>query len=315
MAEDTHPVISPAPVDLGVDIGGIRMKNPVMVASGTFGYGPEYADVVDLNQLGAFVVKGVRVDPWPGNPTPRLVEVRGGLVNAIGLQSPGFDVFVAHYLPFFARFDVPVIVNIWGQTEAEYFAIAERFDDVPGVAGLELNVSCPNVKAGGIAFGTDAAVMGALVEGVRARTRLPLLVKLAPNVPNIRGFAETAERAGANAISLINTIPAMVIDVETRKPVLANRVGGLSGPAIHPVAVKLVWEAAQAVKIPVVGMGGIETANDALELMIAGASAVAVGTANFADPNTFVKVLAGIRDYMLRHGFGRVASLVGSVVA
>ena len=303
----------PADVDLGVNVAGIRMKNPVMVASGTFGYGPEYAQLVDLNRLGALVVKGIRIEPWDGNPPPRLVEVEGGLVNAVGLQNPGADRFIAEYLPFLRCYNVPVIVNIWGRTEQEYAEVAKRFDGVPGVHGLELNVSCPNIKEGGISFGTDPLRAGHLVSRVRKQTRLPLIPKLPPNVSDMRALAKAAEEAGADAISLINSIPAMVIDVETRRPALSNVVGGLTGPAIHPVAVKLVWEAASAVKIPVIGMGGITDATGALEFIIAGATAVAIGTANFAEPTTPLKVVSGIEDYLKKHGLQSVNELRGSL--
>jgi len=296
-----------------VNIGGIRMKNPVMVASGTFGYGPEYADVVDLNRLGAIVVKGIRNEPWEGNQTPRTVEVAGGLVNAIGLQNPGAEKFIAEYVPFLRQYDVPLIVNIWGRTIKEYEDVAERLDDVDGVSGLEINISCPNIKEGGIAFGTDPKMAGKVISAVRKKVKLPLIPKLPPNVPRIAVFAHVAEDSGADAISLINTIPAMVIDIETRRPVLANIVGGLSGPAIHQVAVKLVWEAASAVKIPVIGMGGVTDAETAIELMIAGASAVAVGTANFTDPATTLKVIDGIEKYLMKHGMAGVKELTGSV--
>jgi dihydroorotate dehydrogenase (NAD+) catalytic subunit len=298
---------------MAVNIGGIRMKNPVMVASGTFGYGPEYADLVDLDLLGAIVVKGIRAEPWDGNPTPRTVEVPGGLLNAIGLQNPGAEKFIAEYMPFLQRFDVPVIVNIWGRTINEYAEVAERFDDVKGVSGLEINISCPNIKKGGLAFGTDPKRMAEVISAVRKKTRLPLIPKLSPSVPNIAVFARVAEDCGADAISLINTLPAMVIDIETRRPVLANVVGGLSGPAIHPVAVKLVWEAAKAVKIPVIGIGGVTDAKTAIELMIAGASAVAVGTANFTDPTTAVRVIEGIEQYLKKHRMVNVKELIGSV--
>ncbi|NQU39127.1 MAG: dihydroorotate dehydrogenase [Lentisphaerae bacterium] len=299
--------------DMRTEIAGIRMKNPVMVASGTFGYGPEYADLVDLNRLGAIVVKGICAEPWGGNDVPRMVEVRGGLLNAIGLQGPGVDGFVKTYMPFLRQFDTPVLVNIWGRDEAEYEEVAARFDDVPGIAGLELNISCPNIKEGGIAFGTDLTMASDLIRRVRKRTRLPLIPKLAPNVPHVGRFAKAAQEAGADAISLINTLPAMVIDIETRRPVLANKVGGLSGPAVHPVAVKQVWEAAQAVSIPIIGMGGIETAEDALEFVIAGATAVAVGTANFTDPTTVTRVIDGMVTYLKRHGLSSITELVGSI--
>lgn len=299
--------------DTSVVIGKIRMKNPVMVASGTFGYGPEYADVVDLNALGAIVVKGISLEPCEGNATPRLVEVASGLVNAIGLHNPGVAGFTRDYLPFLRKHDVPVIVNIWGRNIEEYAAVAARFDSIEGVAGLELNISCPNVKEGGIAFGTDAKMAERVISAVRRATKLTLIPKLSPNVPDISVFARIAEKCGADAISLINTLPAMVIDVETRRPALANVIGGLSGPAIHPVAVKLVWDAARAVRIPVIGMGGIATAGNAIELMLAGASAVAVGTATFGNPRACMNVIEGIGEYMARHGLARVQDLVGAV--
>lgn len=298
---------------MSVEVAGIRMKNPVMVASGTFGYGSEYAELVDLNRLGAIAVKGILAEPWEGNETPRMVEVPGGLVNAIGLQNPGVERFVKEYMPFLRQHDVPVLVNVWGRTAKEYGEVAARLSDVAGVSGLEVNVSCPNVKHGGMSFGTDVKVMSDLLRLVRRRTRLPLIPKLSPNVSDIGLFARAAEESGADALSLINTIPAMVIDVETRRPVLANRVGGLSGPAIHPVAVRLVWEAARAVKVPVIGMGGIATARDALEFIIAGARAVAVGTANFTDPQTPLKVIGGIEDYLVRHGMSDINDLVGTL--
>lgn len=299
--------------EMQVNIGGIRMRNPVMTASGTFGYGQEYAELVDLNRLGAVVVKGISLEPWEGNPTPRMVEVPGGLVNAIGLQNPGVQEFVAKYLPFLRRYDVPVIVNIWGRTVADYGEVAARLADVPGIAGLEINISCPNIKAGGIAFGTDVKMAGKVVATVRKATRCPLITKLAPNVSDIRIFAQAVEAGGSDAIALINSYPAMVIDVETRQPVLANVTGGLSGPAIHPIAVKLIYEAARAVTIPIVGLGGITCAREALEFFIAGASAVAIGTSTFSDPQCCLQVIAGIEAYLARHDIARIADLVGSL--
>lgn len=298
---------------MAVNIGGIRMRNPVMVASGTFGYGPEYADLVDLNRLGAIVVKGISLKPWDGNPTPRMVEVPGGLLNAIGLQNPGVKAFVADYMPFLRKYDTPVIVNIWGRTVAEYAEVARRFDEVPGVSGIELNISCPNIKAGGITFGTDPRMASRVISAVRRGTKLPLIPKLSPNVPRIAEFARVAEDCGADAISLVNSFPAMGIDIETRRPVLANVTGGLTGPAIHPIAVKLVYEAAKAVKIPIIAMGGITGAREAIEFIIAGAAAVAVGTANFTDPGTALAVVRGLRAYLADHGLKRVQALVGTV--
>ncbi|MBL7114348.1 MAG: dihydroorotate dehydrogenase [Kiritimatiellae bacterium] len=300
-------------LDLAVNIGELRLKNPVMVASGTFGYGPEYADLVDLSKLGAMVVKGIRKIPWEGNEPPRMVEVPGGLVNAIGLQGPGAQGFVDKYIPFLKQYDVPVIVNIWGTTLEEYGEVAAILDAADGVHALEINISCPNVKEGGIAFGTNVDTAANVMQMVRKNTRLPVIPKLSPNVPNIGDFAKIAEQCGCDAISLINTLPAMVIDIETRRPVLTNTVGGLSGPAIHPVAVKLVWEAAAAVNIPVIAMGGIQNAQDAIEFILAGASAVAVGTANFVDPMTPLTVIDGIADYMRRHNVQRFSDLIGAL--
>lgn len=299
--------------DLSVRIGKLVMQNPVMTASGTFGYGPEFAELVDLNRLGAIVVKGISLKPTPGNPPPRLVEVPGGLLNAIGLQNPGFAGFVRDYLPFLRQYQTPVIVNIWGHTIAEYAAIAERFSTVPGVHALELNISCPNIKHGGIAFGTDPKMARRVISTVRAHTRLPLIPKLSPNVPNIAEFARIAEDCGADAVSLINSFPAMAIDIETRRPILANITGGLTGPAIHNIALKMVWETARAVKIPVIGMGGISAAREALAFMIAGASAIAVGTANFTEPRCVLAVIQGIEEYLVRHSLPSARALVGTL--
>jgi len=299
--------------DMAVDVGGIRMKNPVMVASGTFGYGPEYADLVDLNALGAIAVKGIHAEPWEGNLTPRLVETPGGLLNAIGLQNPGVEGFIRTYMPFLREYDVPVVVNIWGRSLAEYGEVAARFDDCEGVAGLELNISCPNIKEGGIEFGTDSKMTEKVVAEVRSRTRLPLIPKLSPQVSDTGLFARICEDSGADAVSLINSVPGMVIDTETRKPVLANGVGGLTGPAIRPIAVRHVWKAARAISIPIVGMGGIACGRDAVEFLIAGATAVAVGTATFMDPSTTVRVIAEIEDYLATHGFASVGEITGSL--
>lgn len=301
--------------DLSVNVGGIRMKNPVAVASGTFGYGKEYAGLIDVTKLGAITVKGIRAQPWPGNALPRHVEVTGGMVNAIGLQGPGVDGFVREYMPFLRSTGVPVIVNIWGTTQEEYAEVARRFSDVEGVSGLELNISCPNVKEGGHAFGTDPRTVAALVSAVRRATRLPLLPKLAPNVPDIKVFVRAAQEAGADALAMINTLPAMVIDIESRRPVLANKVGGLSGPAIHPVAVKLVWEASQVATVPILAMGGITGPEQAIEFLIAGATAVAVGTANFVDPSTPLRVVEGIEAYLVRHGMRSVRELTGALAS
>lgn len=301
--------------DLSTDIGGIRMKNPVMTASGTFGYGPEYADLVDLNQLGAIVVKGICLKPTKGNPPPRTAEVASGLLNAIGLPGPGVDGFVREYMPFLRRYDVPVVVNIWGKTIEEYAEVAARFDSVPGLAGLEVNVSCPNIKEGSAVFGTDLKMFERVIKAIRTASRLPLIPKLAPNVSDIAEYARCAEACGANAVSLINSFPAMGVDLETRRPVLANKTGGLTGPAIKPIALRLVWLAAKAVKIPVVGMGGITCAEDALEFLMVGARAVAVGTASFTNPDTALQVARGIREFLAAKKMASVSDWVGALEA
>lgn len=299
-------------MNLAVQIGKLQLPNPVLVASGTFGYGIEYAGLVDLNQLGAVVVKGICLEPVKGNPPPRTVEVTSGLLNAIGLQGPGFDGFMAKYWPFLSTLKVPVVINIWGKTIDEYAEIARRFDSVRGVAALELNVSCPNIKAGGAQFGTDIKALARVIAACRKATRLPLITKLSPNVVNIAPYAAAAEEAGSDALSIMNSYPAMAIDIETRRPRLGNVTGGLTGPCIKPIALKLVWDAAGAVKIPIIGIGGIQTATDALEFIMAGATAVAVGTANFYEPQTALGVLAGIRQFMLEHGIADIHELIGS---
>lgn len=304
--------MSPTP-DLSVRIGALRLRNPVMVASGTFGYGPEYAELVDYRRLGAIVVKGIRMEATRGNETPRTVEVPSGMINAIGLPGPGVEGFIAEYLPVLRHHDVPVIVNIWGRTVEEYGDVAARLDAEDGVHALEINVSCPNVKEGSRAFGTNPDMFRRVVDRVRSRTRLPVIPKLAPNVSDIGLFARAAEECGADAVSLINSFPAMAVDVETRRPRLANITGGLSGPAIHPIAVKLVWEAARAVKIPVVAMGGISSAKDAIEFILVGATAVAVGTANFVHPPTATEIVDGLREYLARHGYPDISSVRGAV--
>jgi dihydroorotate dehydrogenase (NAD+) catalytic subunit len=300
-------------VSLSVQIGGLRMQNPVTVASGTFGYGVEYAQLLDLNQLGAVVVKGIRLGPVPGNPTPRTVEVASGLINAIGLQGPGVDGFIQKYWPFLKELKVPTIINIWGTTVEEYAEVARRFDNLGGVGALELNVSCPNIKEGGAQFGTDCKLLSQVVSACRRATRLPLITKMSPNVVSIAPYAKAAEEAGSDALAVTNSYPAMAIDIETRRPRLANITGGLTGPCIKPIAIKLVWEAAKVVKIPIIGMGGIQNAADAIEFMMAGAAAVAVGTANFYEPRTALQVLAGLRDFLQRQGLTDVRQLVRSV--
>ena len=301
-------------MNLSVKIGRLTMQNPVTVASGTFGYGAEYARLIDLNLLGAVTVKGIRLNPVPGNPTPRTAETTSGMLNAIGLQGPGVDGFIAKYWPFLAALQVPTIINIWGTTVEEYAEVARRFDALGGVGALELNVSCPNITAGGAQFGTDCTLLAQVVAACRQATTLPLITKMSPNVPNIAQLARAAEDAGSDALAVTNSFPAMAIDIHTRKPKLANVTGGLTGPAIKPIAIKLVCEAAQAVKIPIIGMGGIQNADDAIEFLIAGATAVAVGTANFYEPQTSLQVIAGIRDFMKSKKIGDVREITGSVV-
>ena len=300
-------------MNLSVKIGKLKMQNPVMVASGTFGYGVEYAQLLDLNQLGAVVVKGIRLGPVRGNATPRTVEVDSGLINAIGLQGPGVAGFKQKYWPFLKTLKVPTIINIWGTTVEEYAEVAERFDALGGVGALELNVSCPNIKKGGAQFGTDLKLLAQVVKACRRVTKLPLITKMSPNVVSIAPFAQAAEDAGSDALSIMNSYPAMAIDIATRRPKLANVTGGLTGPCIKPIAIKLVWEAAKAVKIPIIGMGGIQNAADAIEFMVAGATAVAVGTANFYEPQSALQVIAGIREFMQKQGLRGVKEITGSV--
>ena len=299
-------------IDTHVNLGGLILPTPVVTASGTFGYGTEYLGAVDYAKLGAVTAKGIRVDPWPGNPMPRHAEVFGGLVNAIGLQGTGVDHFLAKTVPAYRQAtNVPLIANIWGGSVEEYAVVAERLDDA--VNALEMNVSCPNVKAGGHTFGQDPKVLFEVVAAVRQATRLPLLVKLAPNVPSIVPYVKACEDAGADGLSMINTSPAMVIDIERRVPVLANRTGGLSGRGIHPAAVKLVYDAHRATKLPILAMGGVYEAKDAIEFLLAGATAVAVGTATFTDPGVVAAVYDGLVAYCERHGFASVAELTGNL--
>ncbi len=300
-------------MNLSVQIGKLTLQNPVAVASGTFGYGVEYAPLLDLNQLGAVSVKGIRLNPVRGNRTPRTVEVTSGLINAIGLQGPGVEGFIRKYWPFLRELKVPTIINIWGTTVEEYAEVARRFDALGGVGALELNVSCPNIKEGGAQFGTDVNLLTQVVAACRQATALPLITKLSPNVVSIAPYARAAESAGSDALSIMNSYPAMAIDIETRQPKLANVTGGLTGPCIKPIAVKLVWEAAQAVKIPIIGMGGIQDAADAIEFLVAGATAVAVGTANFYEPQTALRVIAGLRGFLERHGLDDVRAIIGSI--
>lgn len=296
-----------------VTIAGVTFKNPVMTASGTFGSGMEYSDFVDLNRLGAVVTKGVANVPWPGNPTPRVAETYGGMLNAIGLQNPGIDVFVERDIPFLRQYDTRIIVNVCGKTVDDYLEVVERLSDQP-VDMLEINVSCPNVKEGAIAFGQEAGCLYDITSRIKDRAKQPVIMKLSPNVTDITEMAKAAEAAGADALSLINTITGMKIDIHRRRFALANKTGGLSGPAIKPVAVRMVYQAAHAVKIPIIGMGGIANAEDAVEFLLAGASAVAVGAMNFANPYATVEIVEGIEAYMMRYGVENVADLTGAVV-
>lgn len=299
-------------MNTAVKIAGVMFKNPVMTASGTFGSGMEYSEFVDLNRLGAVVTKGVANVPWEGNPTPRVAETYGGMLNAIGLQNPGIDVFLERDVPFLKQFDTKIIVNVCGKTVEDYVEVVERCGDAP-VDMLEINVSCPNVKEGAIAFGQKAEALYQITGAVKKAAKQPVIMKLSPNVTDIAEMARVAEAGGADAISLINTLTGMKIDVEKRCFVLANKTGGLSGPAIKPVAVRMVYQAAGAVKIPVIGMGGIRTAEDALEFLLAGASAVAVGAANFMNPYATVEIIEGIEEYMKRHHIEDITELIGAL--
>ena len=299
--------------DLSIDIGALRLRNPFIGASGCFGYGVEYASAVDLATIGGVAVKGLFLEEREGHPPPRIVETPAGMLNAIGLQGIGVRRFVAEKLPELRRLGATVIVNICGSTLDEYKEVARILSDHEGVGAIELNISCPNIKEGGIQFGCSLHGTHDVVSGVRSVTRLPVIPKLTPNVTDVASFARASEEAGADAISLVNTFLAMAIDVETRTPKLSNVMGGLSGPAIRPIAVRMVWESYQAVKIPILGMGGIATIEDALEFFIAGASAVQVGTANFVDPMIWTKLTSGLETYMARHGIARVKDLVGTL--
>lgn len=299
--------------DLAVNIGGIRMKNPVITASGTFGYGEEMSELYDLSSLGGIMVKGLSLSPQPGNPPPRICETPAGMLNAIGLQNVGVRAFIEEKLPVLRRWDTRIIANIYGHDSGEYAEVARRLNDAEGVDGIELNISCPNIKKGGMAFGTDPVETRNVVKAVRRACKLPLIVKLSPNVTDITEFARAAEGEGADALSLINTLLGMAIDIHRRKPVLANIMGGLSGPAIRPVALRMVYQVARAVKVPLIGMGGIMNAEDAVSFLLAGASAVAVGTANFVDPMTPLKVIQGLRDYMIQYGMTSMQDLIGAV--
>ena len=295
-----------------VNLAGVLLKNPIMTASGTFGSGQEYSEFVDLNKLGAVVTKGVANVPWPGNPTPRVAEVYGGMLNAIGLQNPGIDVFVQRDIPFLTHYDTRIIVNVCGKTASDYIEVVERLAEQP-VDMREINISCPNVKEGGIAFGQNAASVEEITKEVKKYARQPVIMKLSPNVTDITEMAKAAEAGGADVISLINTLTGMKIDVNRRKFALANRTGGMSGPAVHPIAVRMVYQAAQAVNIPIIGMGGVQSTEDALELILAGATAVSVGTANFTNPTATIDIINGIQDYMENNGVEDINELIGAV--
>lgn len=299
-------------MNMSVDLAGVTLKNPVMTASGTFGSGEEFSDFVDLNKLGAVVTKGVANIPWKGNETPRVAEVYGGMLNAIGLQNPGIDLFIKRDIPFLQKYDAKVIVNVCGKSAADYCEVVERLSDQP-VDMLEINISCPNVKEGGIAFGQDPKSVEKITAEVKKYAAQPVIMKLSPNVTDITEMARAAEAGGADALSLINTLTGMKIDIRKQKFALANKTGGLSGPAIHPIAVRMVYEVAQAVRIPIIGMGGITTAEDALELILAGAAAVSVGTASFHNPTVTMEIVEGIQDYMEQYGVKDIRELTGAV--
>ena len=299
-------------MNLSVDIAGVTMKNPVTTGSGTFGSGEEFSEFVDLSKLGAVTTKGVANVPWPGNPTPRVAEVYGGMLNAIGLQNPGIDVFVERDVPYLKKAGATIIVNVCGKSEKDYVEVVERLSDEP-VDLLEINVSCPNVKEGGIAFGQDPKALYEITKAVKAKAKQPIIMKLSPNVTDITEMAKAAVDAGSDALSLINTLTGMKIDIERRDFVLANKTGGMSGPAIKPVAVRMVYQVANAVDVPIIGMGGIATAEDALEFIMAGATAVSVGTANFINPATTLEVVDGIKTYMERHQINDINELIGCV--
>ena len=301
---------------LEVEVGGIRMKNPVMTASGTFGYGEEFSPFIDLDKLGAIVLKGISLKPKRGNPPPRIIETPSGILNAIGLQNVGVEVLINKKLPYLQKFTTPVIINIFGDTLEEYVELARKLDNISqekGIAGLEINISCPNVQKGGIVWGTEAQLTYKVVNNIRKVTTLPLIVKLSPNVTDIKVIAQAAEEAGADVLSLINTLVGMAVDVSLRRPKLANISGGLSGPAVKPVALWMVWQVFQTVNIPIIGMGGIMKAQDALEFIIAGARAVSIGTANLVNPKAAIEIIKGIEEYLVENKIKDINELVGSL--
>ena len=299
-------------MNTSVELAGVKLKNPVMVASGTFGSGIEFSEFVDLNKLGAVVTKGVALTPWPGNPTPRIAETPSGMMNAIGLQNPGIDTFMKRDLPFLYDYDTAIVVNVVGKSEEEYCGVVEKLSDTKADL-LEINISCPNVKEGGIAFGQDSRAVEHITRAIKAHTNKPIIMKLSPNVTDIKEMAKAAEAGGADAISLINTLTGMKIDIRKRTFAIKNKTGGLSGPAIHPIAVRMVYEASHAVSIPVVGMGGIATYEDAIEMMLAGATAVSVGTANFRNPSVTMEIVDGIEKFMIDNKIDDIRELIGGV--
>lgn len=299
-------------IDLTVKIGKMTLKNPVIVSSGTFGFGEEFEDFFDLNHLGAIIPKGISLKPMKGNPPPRIFETEGGILNSIGLQNPGYKEFIKNKLPYYKNLKTHLIVNFFGNTEKEYVELARRLDGFPGISGLEMNISCPNIKRCGIVFGTDPRMAYRLVRAVRKATALTLIAKLSPNVTDIALMAKSAEEGGADAVSLVNTFRAMAVNVHTRKPELGNVIGGLSGPAIKPIAVRMVWEVSQEVNIPVIGMGGIINAKDAIEFILVGASAIQIGTANLINPRTGMEVIQGIEQYLVQNKINCIQKLVGA---
>ena len=299
-------------IDLTVKIGKMTLKNPVIVSSGTFGFGEEFEDFFDLNQLGAIIPKGISLKPMKGNPPPRIFETEGGILNSIGLQNPGYKEFIKNKLPYYKNLKTHLIVNFFGNTEKEYVELARRLDGLPGISGLEMNISCPNIKRCGIVFGTDPRMAYRLVRAVRKATTLSLIAKLSPNVTDIALMAKSVEEGGADAVSLVNTFRAMAVNVDTRKPELGNIIGGLSGPAIKPIAVRMVWEVSQAVDIPIIGMGGIMNAKDAIEFILVGASAIQIGTANLTNPRTGMEVIQGIAKYLVQNKINCIQKLIGA---
>jgi dihydroorotate dehydrogenase (NAD+) catalytic subunit len=298
--------------DLTVRIGKIILKNPVVVSSGTFGFGEEFESFFDLNRLGALIPKGISLKPMTGNPPPRIFETEGGVLNSIGLQNPGFPDFIKNKLPYYKDLKTHLIINFFGNTQKEYVELAKRFNGVAGVSGLEMNISCPNVKRGGIVFGTNPQMAYRLVQAVRKATALTLIVKLSPNVTDIGSMAKSAEEGGADAVSLVNTFRAMAVNIHTKKPELGNTIGGLSGPAIKPIALRMVWEVSRAVSIPIIGMGGIMNAQDAIEFILVGASAIQIGTANLINPRTGIEVLQGVKKYLAQNKIDRIQKLTGT---